>query len=320
MLKGYLKNLSDLSTRSLPIQTHKKPITVYGAIVSNFIIAITKFVAAFFTKSSAMLSEGIHSLVDTGNEFLLLLGIHLSHKPSDTSHPFGYGKEVFFWGLMVAIILFGGGGGMSIYEGITHIRTPNEIGNPTWNYVVIGIAFIAEGISFSIALREFLAQKGTMGFWQALSASKDPAIYIVLLEDLAALIGLMVAAIGIFLSKALNLPVLDGVASVIIGLLLGVVAIFLAYESRKLLLGESASPEKVARIQKIAEEVPEIVKAKRPYTMHMGPEEILLNLDVQFQDGLDEEVLSHVIDRLENQIREEFPEIKHIFIEAEALI
>lgn len=267
-----------------------------------------------------MLSEGIHSLVDTGNEFLLLLGIHLSHKPSDTSHPFGYGKEVFFWGLMVAIILFGGGGGMSIYEGITHIRTPNEIGDPTWNYIVIGIAFLAEGISFSIALRAFLAQKRTMGFWQALSASKDPAIYIVLLEDLAALVGLTVAAIGIFLSKALNLPVLDGVASVIIGLLLGVVAIFLAYESRKLLLGESASPEKVARIQKIAEEVPEIVKAKRPFTMHMGPEEILLNLDVQFQDGLDEEELSHVIDRLEIQIREEFPEIKHIFIEAEALI
>jgi len=175
-----------------------KPIAVYGALAANLVIAATKFVAAFFTGSSAMLSEGIHSVVDTGNQVLLLLGIHRSQKPADDTHPFGYGKELYFWGLVVAIMLFGIGGGMAVYEGITHLIHPSPLTDPTASYIVLAIAFIAEGISFAIALKEFWVTKGQESLWQAVHTSKDPAIFVVLFEDTAALAGLVVAFGGIF--------------------------------------------------------------------------------------------------------------------------
>lgn len=299
--------------------TSKKPIAVYGAIVANFIIAVTKFVAAAFTGSSAMISEGIHSVVDTGNQSLLLLGIHLSKKPADATHPFGHGKELYFWGLVVAMILFGAGGGMSIYEGITHLQHPGELRDPTWNYAVLGIGFVVEMISFGIALREFHHMKGKEPFWSAIFTSKDPSIFIVLFEDFAALAGLVIAAVGIFLAHTFQNPLFDGVASIVIGVLLGAIAIFLAYESRKLLLGESATKDTVQGIRDLAESEPNLNVVKQPYTMHFGPDEILLNLSVRFTKGLSGKALALAVDQLEKSIQKKYPNVKHIFIEAESI-
>jgi cation diffusion facilitator family transporter len=214
-------------------ESSEKPIAIYGAIASNLIIAIIKFIFAFFTGSSAMLSEGIHSTADTGNQLLLLFGLRQSRIPADEEHPFGHGQELYFWSLIVAIILFSGGGGMSIYEGITHLQHPNELQNPTWNYVVLAVAFIVEGISWSIAYRELLKNKDPEeSFWRNLRVSKDPSIFVVFGEDTAALTGLVVAFLGIFLGYQFNSHVPDAIASMIIGLILAAIAVFLAYESK----------------------------------------------------------------------------------------
>ena len=302
-------------------RSSKKPVTVYGAMAANFGIAVIKFIAAFFTGSSAMLSEGIHSLVDTGNQVLLLLGIRLSKKPADEKHPFGYGKEVYFWGLIVAILLFGIGGGMSIYEGIMHMKYPHEIGNPIWNYVVLGLAAVFEGSAFSIALAELLIRKDDEeGFWEAVRSSKDPAIFVVLAEDAAALTGLAVAALGVYLGHKYNNPYIDGIASIIIGFILAGVAFLLAYESRDLLIGESIRHGTLKSIDRLVHANSAVEKARRPLTMHFGPNEVLLNLDVQFKKQLSASEIAAAVDRLEDSIRKKHPEIKRIFIEAEAFI
>jgi cation diffusion facilitator family transporter len=300
-------------------RTSEKPIFVYGAIAANLAVAVTKFIAAFFTGSSSMLSEGIHSVVDTGNQSLLLLGIHLSKRPADETHPFGYGKELYFWSLIVAMLLFGIGGGMSVYEGITHWQHPNPLEDPTWNYVVLALAFVFEGVSWTIALKEFLPEVGQKSFWQAIRTSKDSSIITVVFEDSAALAGLTVAFLGVFLSHRFNIPQLDGAASIIIGLILAVVAILLAYESRGLLLGESADTTIVTSIQKLAKADPAVEQVKYPLTMHFGPDEVLLNLDIQFCPELSATEVISTVDRLEKAIRKEYPNIKHIFIEAEAI-
>jgi len=299
--------------------TSTKPTAVYGAMVANLVIAATKFVAAFFTGSSAMLSEGIHSVVDTGNQVLLLLGINRSKKPADVTHPFGYGKELYFWGLVVAIVLFGLGGGMAVYEGITHLIHPSPLTNATVSYIVLGIAFVAEGISFVIALQELWATKGNRGLWQAVHTSKDPAIFVVLFEDTAALAGLVIAFCGIFFGHQFNMPRLDGIASLVIGGILAAVAVYLVYESQGLLLGESAAPEIVQCIQRLAADDPAVERIQPPLTMHFGPHEVLLNMNIQFRPGLSGTELVAAMERLDKAIREEQPSIKHIFIEAEAL-
>jgi cation diffusion facilitator family transporter len=303
--------------------SHDKPIAVYGAMVANFIIAVAKFVAAAFTGSSAMVSEGIHSLVDTGNQALLLLGLRRARLPADDEHPFGHGKELYFWGLIVAIILFGVGGGMSVYEGIQHIQHPVvEAGaeSQIWNYGVLGLAIVVESISFTIAATEFRKRLGAqkVGVWQGLRHSKDPALFVVLLEDTAAMLGLVIALVGIFLADVLDAPVIDGIASVLIGVVLGVVAIFLASESRGLLVGESATPATVAAIETIARAEPGVVSVTRPLTMHFGPKEILLNLGVEFEKGMTGAEIVDTVDRLELAIQEAFPSVRHIFVEAES--
>lgn len=297
----------------------EKPITIYGAIAANLLIAITKFIAAFFTGSSSMLSEGIHSLADTGNEGLLLLGVHRSDKKPDATHPFGYGQELYFWSLVVAMILFGLGGGMSLYEGITHILNPRELEDPLWNYVTLALAVVFEGISFLIALRALLRAKGHESIWQAVHWSKDPTIFVVLFEDAAALMGLALAFFGVFLSHRLNEPRLDGVASILIGLVLAAVSMVLAYESKGLLLGESADPATVKQIQQLVTADRDVRRARKPLTMHLGPEEVLVNLDVEFRPGLTSSELTATVDRLEQQIRAAAPQVTRIFIEAEAL-
>ncbi len=305
----------------MPSRSSNKPITVYGAMAANFAIAVTKFIAALFTGSSAMLSEGIHSLVDTGNQILLLLGIHRSKKPADERHPFGYGKEVYFWGLIVAILLFGIGGGMSVYEGITHMNHPHYIGNPIWNYIVLGLAAVFEGCAFSVALAELLLRKeAEESFWEAVRSSKDPAIFVVLAEDAAALTGLAVAALGVYLGHKYNSPYIDGIASILIGCILAGVAFLLAYESRNLLIGESIRHGTLKSIDRLVHANPAVEKAGRPLTMHFGPNEVLLNLDVQFRQQLSSSEIAAAVDRLEATIRKKHPEIKRIFIEAEAFI
>lgn len=298
--------------------TATRPIAVYGALVANLVIAATKFVAAFFTGSSAMLSEGIHSVVDTGNQVLLLLGIYRGKKPADDTHPFGYGKELYFWGLVVAIVLFGVGGGMAVYEGITHLLRPSPLTDPTASYVVLAIAFVVESVSLAIAGKEFWATKEQQGVWQAVYTSKDPTIFVVLCEDAAALGGLVIAFGGIFLGHQFHAPALDGVASLVIGGILAAVAVYLVYESKGLLVGESAAPEIVQSIQTLAAGDPVVEGIQPPLTMHFGPHDVLLNMSLQFRPGLSGVELVAAVERLEKAIHAAHPSITRIFIAAEA--
>src|SRR5882672_2602739 len=300
------------------MQTESKT-AIFAAIAGNLAIAATKLVASFCTSSSAMLSEGIHSLVDTGNGGLLLFGMRRSQRPPDANHPFGHGKEIYFWSLIVAILIFALGGGMSVYEGVIHIAHPNQIKNAAWNYAVLGFAIVFESISFYFAIKAFRKEKGDQGIWETVHASKDPTTFTILFEDTAALLGLVVALAGIFLGHQLNMPYLDGVASIIIGVILGVVAAFLAYESKGLLIGEGVSPQTLDSIRAIAGADPSVVEVRKALTMHFGPHDVLLTLDVRFQKHLKSGEIASAINRLEAKIRDRHPEIRHIFIEAKSL-
>jgi cation diffusion facilitator family transporter len=260
----------------------KSKVAIYAAIAANVAIAVTKFVVAGITGSSAMLSEGIHSTVDTFNGVLLLVGLKLSQRPATPEHPFGHGKELYFWSLIVAVLIFGLGGGMSFYEGVQHIRNPEPMQDPLWNYVVLGGAGVFEGASFVIALRQFLKEAGGTPFWEALHRSKDPTTYTVLAEDSAALAGLVVAALGIALSHRFEKPELDGAASLIIGLLLAGVALALIRESRGLLIGEGIRPETARAIRSIALGQPKVRDVGRVLSMYIGPDDVLVTMDLDF--------------------------------------
>ncbi|MGH8727766.1 MAG: cation diffusion facilitator family transporter, partial [Burkholderiales bacterium] len=276
-----------------------------------------KFVAGYLSGSSARVSEGVHSMVDTGNQVLLLFGLKRSGRPADSHHPFGYGKELYFWAVIVAVVLFGIGGGISIYEGISHVQHPGELSDPTWNYVVLGFAFVVEGIAGGIALKQLLAAAGEKNVWQAVRTSKDPAVFAVLGEDFAALLGVVVAFVGIYLAHAFNDPMIDGVASIVIGSILAAVALFLVYECKGLIVGEAADPEIVASLAALVREDPDVESVEPPLTMHLGANDILLNLSLSFRQGLAD--LPQAIDRIEAKIRERHPNISRIFIEAGAL-
>lgn len=291
-------------------------IAIYGAIGANVAIAITKFVVAGITGSSAMLSEGIHSAVDTFNGVLLLVGLKLSKRPATPEHPFGHGKELYFWSLIVGVLIFGLGGGVSFYEGIQHIRAPEPMRDPTWNYVVLAAAFVFEGASFLIALKQFRAQANGTPFWQALDRSKDPTTYTVLAEDSAALVGLLVAALGIYLGHALDMPVLDGVASVVIGVLLAGVAVLLIAQARGLLIGEGIRPETARAIRAIAMEQPSVEDVGHVLSMYIGADEALVIVDVNFKDDISTGQAADAVAAIESQVRARFPTIKRIFIEA----
>ena len=291
-------------------------IAVYGAIAANVAIAGTKFAVAGVTGSSAMLSEGIHSLVDTGNGALLLVGMKRSQRPASEEHPFGHGKELYFWSLIVAVLIFGLGGGLSLYQGIEHMSTPPELKEPFWNYVVLACAAVFEGTSFVVAWRQFGKQRGDTPFWQAVHASKDPTNYTVLAEDFAALMGLGIAALGVFLSHRLGQPWLDGAASALIGVLLAGVAVLLIRESRGLLIGEGIKPETAAAIRAIVREEPGVRDVGRPLSMYIGAEEILVTLDVVFDPETAARDTVTAVERIEARIRERFPKIQRIYIEA----
>lgn len=293
-------------------------IAIYGAITANVAIAVTKFVVAGITGSSAMLSEGIHSAVDTFNGVLLLVGLKLSQRPATPEHPFGHGKELYFWSLIVAVLIFGMGGGVSFYQGVQHIRHPQPMHAPLWNYIVLGVAGIFEAASFVIALRQFLKQAGDVPFWEALHRSKDPTTYTVLAEDAAALIGLVVAALGIALSQRFDKPELDGAASLAIGMLLAGVAVALILESRGLLIGEGIRPETARAIRSMALAQPRVRDVGRILSMYIGPNDVLVTMDLDFDDGTAAVDAAAAIAAVERQVRERYPMIKRLFIEAGA--
>lgn len=291
---------------------------VYAALFANIGIAITKFIAAYFTASSAMVSEGIHSLVDSGNAILILLGLKWSARPADEEHPFGYGKELYFWTLIVAVLIFAIGGGMSIYEGIIHINNPVPSTDPTINYIVLLIAMIFEGIAWFLAYKKINMGRGKKGLWQTVKDSKDPATFAVLFEDTAAILGLIIAFIGVFLGHYFEEPRIDGVASLLIGIVLSVVAIMLARESKGLLVGEGADPRLVKKIHALVNQDKAVKDCAKPLTMHLGPEEVFLALDVKFSPTLTVAQLSKAIVRLETNIRKEYPQVRRIFVEAKS--
>ncbi|TGE27565.1 cation diffusion facilitator family transporter [Hymenobacter metallicola] len=294
-------------------------LVVYGAIGANIAIAISKFVAAFFTGSSAMLSEGIHSLVDSGNGLLILYGVRQAEKPADAHHPFGRSKELYFWALIVAVLVFSVGGGMSFYEGIEHLKHPAPITDPTWNYWVLGLSMLFEGISFFLAFREFNKSRGGAGFWQTLNRSKDPSVFAIMMEDLAALLGLVIALLGVYFGHLLNNPYLDGAASICIGVLLVAVAIFLIYKTKGLLVGEGVDVETLASIDAISRAEKAVETIRTPLTSYLGPADVVLALDVQFRRDLTAGQVEEAIDRLQDAIRAKHPEFKRIFIEAKSL-
>ena len=297
--------------------SHSSKKVIYAALAGNGLIAISKFWAAAYTGSSAMFSEAIHSVVDTGNQFLLLYGLKRSKRPADKTHPFGYGMEVYFWSFVVAILIFGLGAGISINEGIAKINNPVPINDAFINYIVIGFSVVFEAAAFSFAYIEFRKSKGSQNWLKAIRASKDPALFTVLFEDCAALIGLIIAGIAIYLGEVLGMPVLDGVASIAIGLILAITASCLAFECKGLLMGESASEAVLTGIKEIIEEESHVLHINEILTMHLGPRDILLNLSLDFKDSLSSSNVETTITKLEVGIKEKFPEIKRVFIEAQ---
>ncbi len=295
---------------------------VVAAVVGNLIIAIIKFIAAAITGSSAMISEGIHSLVDTGNGGLLLHGMNRAKIPADEGHPFGHGKALYFWTLVVSVSIFGIGGGMSLYEGISHIRhvAPGaELYDPTVNYIVLAIALLVEGWSFSVAMREFIKAKGTKKSWEYIRSAKDPSTFTVVLEDSAAMAGLAFAFLGVFFGHLLENPYLDGAASVAIGVILMGVAFVLAWETKGLLLGEGVDPATLADMRSHVLADPAVDSVGDILTMYMGPYELLVNLGVGFKPGTTVEESHLAIARIERNLASAYPECTRVYIEAESL-
>ena len=291
---------------------------IYAALIGNGLIAVSKFIAAGLTGSSAMLSEGIHSTVDTGNQILLLYGLRRAAKPADELFPFGYGKEVYFWSFVVAIMIFAVGAGVSIYEGIHQLIQPQPLENFLVSYMVLGAAVLFEGAAWFFAFKEFSKIKGTRGYIEAVQKEKNPTVFVVLFEDSAALLGLIVAFVGIALGQLTGDVRYDGMASILIGCILGATAIWLAYETKGLLVGESASPEVVKDIRRIASGQPEIDYVNEILTLHMGPEFILVNISVDFKDAISAEVVERSVQTLDQQIKQAHPLVKRVFIEGEA--
>ncbi|MBO0334825.1 cation transporter [Sneathiella sp. CAU 1612] len=293
---------------------------IYAALIGNSLIAVCKFVAATFTGSSAMLSEGVHSLVDTGNQVLMLHGLRRAKKQPDEMHPFGYGMELYFWAFVVAILIFALGSGISLYEGIKHIRNPEVITDPTWNYVVLGLAIIFEGWAWSVAYLEFKKIKGKRGLWEEVRRSKDPTIFTILFEDTAAMLGLVTALIGIFLAQYLGIPELDGVASVVIAAILAGVAILLSIECKGLLIGESAGTAVTEGIRALLQDNGRIVSVNELLTMHLGPTDILVNVSLDFADNLSSSDVEEMISDMEIRIKAQYPNVKRVFIEAQSFL
>lgn len=293
-------------------------LTLFAALAANLGIAVAKFVAASISGSSAMLTEGFHSVVDSLNQLLLLYGQKRSARPPDARHPFGYGRELYFWSFVVAILIFATGAGLSIYEGVKHIAEPDPIRSPLINYVVLAISLLLEGTSWFIAMREFDAARGDLGWWQAIRRSKDPPSFIVLFEDTAALFGLLVAGAGITLSLIMGDPRWDGVASVVIGCALAGVALALARESKGLLIGEPADPALEAAVRAAVDRRPEVTGVNEIVTIHLGPRNIFVGLSVDFEDRVPAGRIEAMVAEVETELRARWPSIRAIYIKPQA--
>ena len=290
---------------------HESKTTIYAALAGNLAIALTKFGAAAWTGSAAMMSEAIHSSVDTGNQVLMLYGLRRSGRPATPAHPFGYGLELYFWTFVVAILIFGLGAGVSIFEGIDKIRAPHAVENTLVNYIVLGLSFVFEGASWLVAFRAFRAGNRSAGLLEAVQRSKDPTVFTVLLEDSAALVGLACAEI-------FQLPRLDGVASVLIGLVLAGVAAFLAAECKGLMLGEAADPAVREGLRGIVARSPGVRGVNEVLTMHFGPRDVLAAISLDFDDAMPSEAAEQATSSIEREIKTAFPQVRRIFVEAQS--
>ena len=299
-----------------PGSSHK---AVWAAMLANLAIAVSKTVVALVSGSSAMLAEACHSLADTGNEVLLMVGLKRSQRPPDEKHPFGYGKEEYFWSLMVALMIFTMGASVSVYEGIKKLIHPHPLEGLFWIYLVLGVSFVMEAWSLKVALGEFRKTVGKEGFWKAIRTTGNVTLVVILFEDSAALVGLILAFLGVSLAHATGHYIYDGLASVAIGLLLGGVAFFLATKTRDLLIGKAATREKVARVREVLSRCGLVEGVGDVLTMQLGPDNILVAVNLDFKDELPVGDLEKLIDRLEKSIREALPQAKEIFIEADSM-
>lgn len=287
---------------------------VYAALVGNLLVALTKTAAALRTGSSAMLSEAIHSFVDTGNEILLLYGLYRAGRQPDMTHPLGYGRELYFWSFIVALLIFALGAGVSIYEGIAHIRNPEPIRDPLVNYIVLALSFVFEGATWWVALKRFNVAKGELGYYEAFRRSKDPPSFMVLFEDTAALAGILIAAIGNFVSVFLNEPMFDGIASIAIGAVLGTTAVLLARESKSLLIGEQASPELTRSILHAAAAEPSVSRPNGLLTVQLAPDQIVAALSLEFADTFRAPEIENAVIAIEQRVRSAHPEVIALFV------
>ena len=292
---------------------------VIVALTANCLIALMKFTVAIVINSSALLAEGFHSLADTSNQAFLLLGLKLSIRPPDRSHPFGYGKERYLWAFVVSLSVFIIGAVFSVHEGITKILHPEPLRHPGWGYLVLALSFFCDGYSWRIAFRELKGTIKRRGVFRTIRESKTPAIFIIFLEDSAAIFGLSVALGGILLTSFTGNPVFDGAASIIIGIILSLVALMLFYETKSLLIGEGVSQADLRKIKAAITAVPEVKEVVNILTMHLGPEDILVNIDINFANGLSTDQVEEAIDKVERGIQEQLPAVKKIFVEAESL-
>jgi cation diffusion facilitator family transporter len=287
---------------------------ILAALLGNVLVALTKFAAAAITGSSAMASEAVHSLVDTGNELLLLYGLRRAAKPADADHPFGHGRELYFWSFIVALAIFAVGAGASIFEGVRHIGSPVPIKNPAVNYVVLALALVFEGGSWWVAFKQFRAAKGNIGYLEAVRKSKDPTTFTVLAEDTGAILGIFIALAGTVAAQVLDRPVLDGAASIAIGILLALIAIVLARETKGLLIGEPARSELVSSICAMARAQPGIEHSNGLFTVHIGPRQVVAALSVDFNDAISAGEVETIVATLEDRVRKAHPEVVSLLI------
>ncbi|MBQ72786.1 MAG: cation transporter [Planctomycetaceae bacterium] len=290
---------------------------IYAALIGNGLISVTKFVAAGITGSAAMMAEGIHSLVDTGNQGLLLYGIRKAKKPANKLHPLGHGKEIYFWSFVVAILIFALGSGISLYEGFHRVMHPEPVKNPVVNYVVLGLAMIFEGFAWYLAYREFKRFQGRRTLTAAVKAAKDPTTFVVLFEDTAAMLGLVVAMIGLILNQVLDMPIFDGIATLCIGVILALTAVWMAIRTKSLLIGEAADPEVIEDVKRRAGELDAVLAVNEVLTLHMGPNFILVNVSVDFRDDAQAGDMEQAIEKLTREIRDAHDDVQRVFIEAE---
>ena len=290
---------------------------IYAALIGNGLISITKFVAASITGSAAMMAEGIHSLVDTGNQGLLLYGIRKAKAPADKLHPLGHGKEIYFWSFVVAILIFAMGSGISLYEGWHRTMHPKPVESPMVNFVVIGLAICFEAVAWWLAYKEFKRFQGRRSLTAAVKAAKDPTTFVVLFEDTAAMLGLVVAGIGLGISAAFDLPIFDGIATLCIGVILALTAVWMAVRTKSLLIGEAADQEVIDDVRSRAGKLDAVLAVNEVLTLHMGPNFILVNVSVDFKDDVPAGEIEQSIENLTREIRDAHDDVKRVFIEAE---